>query len=118
MVHDLVMPQPLSRQGIEGDQAVREKIFAVTIAAVEIGFRRLGGDVNNTTLFVQRLTGPSHEAGGGFVGFGGPRIVTELFGMRNQMEYPAPQTGSDIESADSTWTTEATNDQKILIGDA
>src|SRR3989441_12060146 len=37
--------------------------------------------------------------------------------MWNQMEYPAPQTGSDIEGANSAWTAEATDDQKILIGD-
>src|ERR1041384_5932759 len=34
------------------------------------------------------------------------------------MEYPAPQTGSNIESAHGPWTAEAADDQKILIGDA
>ena len=34
------------------------------------------------------------------------------------MEYPAPQTGSDIEGANSAWATKAADDQKILIGDA
>src|SRR5436189_5168842 len=34
------------------------------------------------------------------------------------MEYPPPQTGSDIEGANSAWTAEATDDQKVLIGDA
>src|SRR5437764_3867064 len=34
------------------------------------------------------------------------------------MEDPAPQTGPDIEGAHSAWTAEATNDQKILVGDA
>src|SRR6266705_2971987 len=38
--------------------------------------------------------------------------------MWNQMEYPAPQTGSDIEGANSAWTAQAPDDQKILIGDA
>src|SRR6266404_8385824 len=33
------------------------------------------------------------------------------------MEYPAPQTGPDIEGANGAWTAEATDDQKILIGD-
>src|SRR5438552_12863095 len=33
------------------------------------------------------------------------------------MENPTPQTGSDIEGANSAWTAEATDDQKILIGD-
>ena len=31
------------------------------------------------------------------------------------MEYPAAQTGPDIESANSAWTTDATDDQKILM---
>ena len=76
VVYDLVMPQPLSRRGVEGDQGVREEIHPMTMAPVEIGFRRLGGDVYNSTLFVQRLTGPWHEASGGLVGLGGPGIVT------------------------------------------
>src|SRR5580765_4278502 len=109
------MPLALSRRGVKGDKAVRKKIRPVTIAAVEIGFRRLGGDVNNPALFVQRLTGPGHEAGSGFVGLGGPGIVTQFARTWNQMEYPAPQTGSDIEGTNRAWTADATDDQKILI---
>src|SRR5437899_3415674 len=88
------------------------------MAAVKIGFRRLGRDVNNPTFFVQRLTGPWHEAGGGLVGFSGPGVVTQFSRTRNQMENPAPQSGPNIEGANSTGTAEAANDQKILIGDA
>jgi hypothetical protein len=34
------MPQPLSHRGVESNEAIREEIHPVTIAAVEIGFRR------------------------------------------------------------------------------
>src|SRR5262245_5077793 len=34
------------------------------------------------------------------------------------MEYPAALTSSNIEGANSAWTTDATDDQKVLIGDA
>src|ERR1051325_7602126 len=70
VVYDLVMPQPLSRRGVQGDKTVREEIHPMPIAAVEIGFRRLGWNENNPTLFVERLTRPWHEASGGFVGLG------------------------------------------------
>src|SRR6185295_18004110 len=98
--------------------AVGEEIHPVTIAPVEIGLRRFGGDVNNPALFVQRLTAPGHEAGGGFVGLGRPGLVTQFSRTWNQVEYPAPQTGSDIEGANRARTAEATDDQKVLVSDA
>src|SRR4051812_8539185 len=111
------MPQPLSRRGVESDQAIREEIHPVTIAAVEVGFRRFGRDVNNPALFVQRLTGPRHEAGSGFVSVDGPGVVTQFSRTGYQMEYPAALTGSDIKGANRSWTAKASDDQKILIGD-
>src|SRR5205085_12533279 len=107
-----------ARGGIGRDKAVGEEICAVTIAAVEIRLGRLGGGINNPTLVIQRLTAPGHEASGGFVGFSGPRIVTQFSRTRNQMEYPAPQTASDIECANRSWATDAADDQQVLIGNA
>src|SRR5688572_5841251 len=117
MVYDLVMPQPLSRRSLERDQAVREEIHSVTLAAVEIGFRRFRCHKKNAALVVERLTGPGHDARSGLVRVRGPGIVTHFAGSWNQMEYPTPQTRSDIERADRAGTAHATDNQEIPIRD-
>ena len=90
----------------------------MTTTAVKVGFRRLGGHVENTALFVQRLTAPWHDAGGGFVSLGRPGIMAEFTGARNEMEYPAALAGPHIERANRAGSTDAADDEEILIRDA
>src|SRR5438045_3332420 len=115
---DLVMPQPLSCRGVERHNAVREEIHPAPVPTVEVRLGCLGRDVNNAARFVQRLAAPRHQASCGLVGVRGPGVVTEFPRTWNQMEYPTPQTGSDIEGANSTGTAKTTDDQEIFISNA
>src|SRR5262245_20204383 len=111
------MPEALPCRGIKGNETVREEIRTVTIAAVEIGLRGFGWDINNAALFIERLTTPWHYTSGGFVCLGRPGIVTEFTRTWNQMENPASRSRPDIEGAQRTRTTDPTDDQKILVSD-
>src|ERR1043165_5737111 len=90
----------------------------MAVAPVEIGLRGLGGDVNNPALFIQRLTGPRHQAGSRFVGFSGPGIVAQLIRTGKEKKHPRPQAGPDIERANSARASETADDQEIFIRDA
>ena len=59
---DLIVPEPLARGGVERDERVGKEIRAVAIAAAEIGRRRLGRDIDDAALLIERRAGPVRRA--------------------------------------------------------
>ena len=112
VMHDLEMPEPFPGRGVQRHDAVGEQIHPMPLAAVEIGLGRLGRDVNDAALFIERLAAPRHHAGGGFVGLRRPGVVAHFAGTGNQVKDPAPLPGPHIEGAHAPGSADAAEDQQ------
>ena len=115
MVDDLVMPEAFAGVGIKGNQGVGKQIHPMTFSTIEIRLSRLGGDVNDAALLVERLTRPWHEAGGSFVGILRPGLVTHLTWSWDEMKDPSQLSSPHIKGTDSARSAEAADDQEIFM---
>src|SRR5688572_17987409 len=118
VMHNLVMPQPFSRRGVQREDAVREEVHPMAIASVKIGLGGLRRDVNDTALFIERLTAPRHGARGRFVGVLRPCVGSDFVGPRNQMKDPTLFARLHIEGTDGALATYAAEDQRVFVDDA
>ena len=100
VMHDLEMPEPLARRGVQREHAVREEIHPVPFAAVEIGLGCFRRHVNDPALFIERLPAPRHHARCGLISILRPRLVTHFAGARDEVENPPLCARPDIECAD------------------
>src|SRR6185295_11388612 len=88
MMHDLEVPFSLAGFQIDAHETLAEQVVAGTMAAVEIGGRRLDRQVDETGFLVHGDARP--DAG---VAVGRPRlvlpgVVAELAGAWNRVERP------------------------------
>lgn len=118
VVNDLIVPEAFSGGRVEGDEGVGEEILAKAVGAVKIRFGGFRGHVDNSTGLVERLAGPRHRSGGGFIGVSRPGIVADFAWARNEVKNPAAGAGAHIKGADGAGTAEAADDEQITVGDA
>ena len=117
-MHDLKMPEPFSRGGVQCEQAVGEQILSMSFSPIEIRLSRLGRDVNDAAFFIQRLAAPGHQTGRVFVSVLRPGVVAHLARPGDQVEDPTLLAGPDVESPNRTLAAEAANDQDVLVSNA
>ena len=72
VVHELLVPDPPSRVGFQGDERVREKVRAMAVASPKIGTRRFGRHVDDPALFIESEARPVRRSAYGLVGFRRP----------------------------------------------
>ena len=100
VMHDLEVPQALSRARVEREQAVAEQIVALAIAAVEIVRRRAGRQKDDAVLLVEREIAPRVRAARVPEGILGPRLVSVFTGPRNRVERPHELAAEHVVRAD------------------
>jgi hypothetical protein len=88
VMHELEVPDPLSRLGIEADQALGEEVAAGTMAAVVVVGGSAGGDVNVSELRIGGQHAPGIGAAGVRPRFLLPRRIAEFPLLRNRVELP------------------------------
>src|SRR4029453_16489399 len=96
---ELVVPDPLTRAGVEAHQRVAEEIVAVSVAAVVVVGRRAEGQVNVAQLLVGAHQRPHVGVADGFPRVVLPRLVTDLAGPGYGPEGPQLLSGADVEAA-------------------
>ena len=96
VMHGLEMPQPLPRPGVEGKERIREEVGAEPRAAVEVGRRRSGRDVDNAATHVEGHAGPRVGTACRLPGGGGPGLVAEFSGVRDRMKCPANRSAAHV----------------------
>ena len=115
---DLEVPDSLASSGVESQQAVCEEIHAVAFPSVKIWFCSLGGNVDNPSLFIERLAAPGHGSGGSFPGVRGPGVITELPGAGDEVEDPPAFAGSHVVGANSPHAANPSHDNQVPVDDS
>src|SRR3954463_2985657 len=98
-MHSLEMPNALARSGIQREQGVGKKICSDSIAAIEVGRRRTGRDVNDSASDIDAHARPRIRSARRFPRVGRPCLVPELSRMRYSVKRPANLSGVHVESA-------------------
>ena len=107
VMNELIMPETFAGGGVEGEQAVGEKILSKAIAAPEIKRRRTGGNEHDAAFVIQCHARPTIRAATKFPSIGRPSLVTHLAGMRDGVKGPRLFAGADVIGADVSgrrWT--------------
>src|SRR6516162_7820367 len=88
-MHDLVMPQTLSRIGVECDETIRKQIVSLAISAVKVESCCPEGNKGDSGVFVYcELTPIMNTARRGLQRFGGPRFGTWFARHWNAVKSP------------------------------
>src|SRR6266404_1671270 len=100
VLHCLKMPDATAGLGIESEQAVGKKVIAEAVTSVEIKRSRSGGNVQDSSLRVERHSGPVVRSAAVRPCIFGPGFVSEFSGMWDRVEAPAKFACTDIVGAD------------------
>ena len=100
VMDELEVPLPLAGPQIDGNEAFGKQVVAGTVAAVEVGRRRLNRQIHEAEFLVGGDLGPHARVAvhGPRVVF--PRVVAEFTGPRNRVERPEQLAGARVEGAD------------------
>src|SRR5689334_12181421 len=93
------MPDAFAGTGIQSQQAVGEQVGARPVRAVEIIRSRPGGEVGDSSLFVDGDLAPRVGGSGVLPGVFAPRVITELTRMGNGVKLPHDRAGDYVEGA-------------------
>src|SRR5712691_9022967 len=103
MVDQLEVPLPFACLQIDRDQTLGEQIVAGPMAAVEVGCRRLDGQIHEAELLVDGHLVPDAHVAVSCPGFVFPRLVAELAGPWNRLEVPQPLPRAYVERLDEAF---------------
>ena len=96
----LEVPHAPARRRIEGQQRVRVEVVAEPIGAIEVGRRRAGRDVDQSTHGVHRHPRPVVRGPAVGPGVLRPGLVARFTRMRDGVKRPAERAGSHVIGAD------------------
>src|SRR5580765_2136156 len=94
------MPDSLAGFGVQRDQTVCEQIVADPVATIEIRRGRACGNVDNSSLKIERHAGPVVGGATGLPCISWPGVITEFARVRNRVKRPAQLAGANVVSAD------------------
>src|SRR5438552_18337922 len=97
-MHDLVVPDELSRERLQRHQGIAKEVLSFPVAAIRIIRRRVQGDVQNTALLIAAQNGPRVRPAAALPGISLPAVVTHLSRLRYAVEPPHQLPGLNIES--------------------
>ena len=121
VLEHLIVPQPLSRVGIERDDAVGVQVVAQSVGAVEVVAGRPGGSEHHAALRIECHATPRIGAAGNLPRIGWPRVETGFPRMGNGVEAPHLFAGGDVEGANVAGGTRqllghgAAHDEQIAV---
>src|SRR5688500_3376024 len=90
------MPESPAGPCVERHERVAEQIVALAVAAVEIEPRAAEVDERDAALFVDGGLAPVVDTALLLVRLRGPRVVADLAGVRDRVEYPHRLAGHDV----------------------
>ncbi len=99
VMDDLEVPDPSPRARVQADQAFREEIVPLAMAAVPVVRGRAHRQVDVAELRVVAHRGPDVRVAGVAPRLVLPRLVAELAGLRHGVEGPELPAGAHVEAA-------------------
>ena len=100
VVDRLEVPDPLSRLGVDGDDALGEQVVAEAVAAVVVAGRGAGRQVDVAELVVGGERGPDVGVARVAPRLVQPRVGAEVIGLRDGAEHPPDVAGPRVDPLD------------------
>src|SRR5207237_1758918 len=97
MVHQLVVPLPLTRSQIDRDETLAEQTVAGTMTAVVVARWQFNRQIRESELLVDRNLPPHAGIAGIRPRVALPRVVAELAETGNRVEDPEALSRADVE---------------------
>ena len=97
MLHGLEVPDPLAGAGVEADDGLREEVVAEAVSAVVVVAWRPDGEVDEPAFGVEGHRRPDVGVAYPVPGAVLPGVVSELAGLRDQVEGPDQLAGRRAE---------------------